>query len=72
MDTIGAVAIALCSWSAATRSSNGRMTAGIFFAFIFAAFKLYDPVRKFALFYNSFQQAMGASSAIFAFHGYAG
>jgi subfamily B ATP-binding cassette protein MsbA len=30
-------------------------------------FKLYDPVRKFAYFYNSFQQAMGASSSIFGF-----
>src|SRR5262249_38361520 len=28
---------------------------------------LYDPVRKFALFNNSFQQALGASSEIFRF-----
>jgi subfamily B ATP-binding cassette protein MsbA len=42
-------------------------TAGTFLAFIVAVFKLYDPVRKFAQFYNNFQQAMGASSAIFAF-----
>ena len=30
-------------------------------------FKLYDPVRKFALFNNNFQQALGASSEIFKF-----
>jgi len=30
-------------------------------------FKLYDPVRKFAMFNNSFQQAVGASSEIFKF-----
>jgi subfamily B ATP-binding cassette protein MsbA len=30
-------------------------------------FSLYDPVRKFAMFYNSFQQAMGASDEIFRF-----
>jgi ATP-binding cassette, subfamily B, bacterial MsbA len=30
-------------------------------------FTLYDPVRKFALFYNSFQQALGASEEIFKF-----
>jgi subfamily B ATP-binding cassette protein MsbA len=30
-------------------------------------FSLYDPVRKFALFYNSFQQALGASEDIFKF-----
>jgi subfamily B ATP-binding cassette protein MsbA len=28
---------------------------------------LYDPVRKFAAFYNSFQQALGASEEIFRF-----
>jgi ATP-binding cassette, subfamily B, bacterial MsbA len=32
-----------------------------------AVFKLYDPVRKFALFNNNFQQAIGASSEIFRF-----
>ena len=43
------------------------MTMGMFGAFIILLFKLYDPVRKFAYFYNSFQQAMGASSSIFGF-----
>ncbi len=43
------------------------MTIGAFGAFIIVLFKLYDPVRKFAYFYNSFQQAMGASASIFAF-----
>ncbi len=43
------------------------MTEGAFFAFIVAVFKLYDPVRKFALFYNNFQSALGASSEIFNF-----
>ena len=41
------------------------MTEGTFFAFIIAVFKLYEPVRKFALYYNNFQQALGASSEIF-------
>ncbi len=43
------------------------MTMGLFGAFIILLFKLYDPVRKFAYFYNSFQQAMGASASIFSF-----
>ncbi len=29
---------------------HGRMTMGLFGAFIILLFKLYDPVRKFALF----------------------
>jgi subfamily B ATP-binding cassette protein MsbA len=46
---------------------HGHMTMGLFAAFIILLFKLYDPVRKFAYFYNSFQQAMGASMSIFGF-----
>jgi subfamily B ATP-binding cassette protein MsbA len=67
MDTIGAVAIALLLWIGRDQIKSGHMTIGIFGAFIIALFKLYDPVRKFAYFYNSFQQAMGASSSIFTF-----
>jgi subfamily B ATP-binding cassette protein MsbA len=67
MDTIGAVAIALLLLMGRDRIKTGVFTAGTFLAFIVAVFKLYDPVRKFAQFYNNFQQAMGASSAIFAF-----
>ena len=67
MDTIGSVAIALLLWVGRTEIKHGRMTAEIFITFIIALFKLYDPVRKFASFYNSFQQAMGASSSIFGF-----
>ena len=44
-----------------------QMTAGSFITFLVAVFTLYDPVRKFALFYNSFQQALGASEEIFRF-----
>jgi len=47
--------------------NKGVFTPGTFLAFIIAVFKLYDPVRKFALFNNSFQQALGASSEIFRF-----
>jgi subfamily B ATP-binding cassette protein MsbA len=67
MDTIGAIAIALLLLMGRDRIKTGVFTAGSFLAFIVAVFKLYDPVRKFANFYNNFQQAMGASSAIFAF-----
>src|SRR5271168_2073282 len=67
MDSIGAVAIALLLWVGRIQINHGAMTEGTFFAFIVAVFKLYDPVRKFALFYNNFQQALGASSEIFNF-----
>lgn len=67
MDTIGAIAIALLLLIGRNEIQHGRMTIGAFGAFIIVLFKLYDPVRKFAYFYNSFQQAMGASSSIFGF-----
>ena len=67
MDSIGAVAIAMFLWIGRNEILHGQMTMGLFGAFIILLFKLYDPVRKFAYFYNSFQQAMGASSSIFAF-----
>ena len=67
MDTIGAVAIAMLLFIGRNEIMHGHMTMGLFGAFIILLFKLYDPVRKFAYFYNSFQQAMGASASIFAF-----
>ena len=67
MDTFGAMAIALTASARPQQIKHGVFTAGTFLAFIVAVFKLYDPVRKFALFNNNFQQAVGASSEIFEF-----
>lgn len=67
MDIFGAIAIALLLLVGRNEIAHHVMTPGMFVAFIVAVFKLYDPVRKFALFNNSFQQAMGASSEIFKF-----
>ncbi len=67
MDAIGAVAIAMLLFIGRNEILHGHMTMGMFGAFIILLFKLYDPVRKFAYFYNSFQQALGASSSIFTY-----
>lgn len=67
MDALGSVGIALLLLLGRGRIVRHEMTAGSFIAFLVAVFTLYDPVRKFALFYNSFQQAMGASEDIFKF-----
>jgi subfamily B ATP-binding cassette protein MsbA len=67
MDTIGAIAIAMFLFIGRNEILHGRMTMGLFGAFIVLLFKLYDPVRKFAYFYNSFQQALGASASMFIF-----
>ena len=67
MDNIGAIAVVLLLWLGRTQIKTQGSTTGLFIAFIFAVFKLYEPVRRFALFNNSFQQALGASSEVFRF-----
>jgi subfamily B ATP-binding cassette protein MsbA len=67
MDILGSIAIALLLLMGRDAINKHVFTAGTFLAFIVAVFKLYDPVRKFAMFNNNFQQAVGASSQIFRF-----
>jgi subfamily B ATP-binding cassette protein MsbA len=67
MDTVGALAMAVLLYIGRSEIKSNAMTIGAFGAFIFLLFKLYDPLRRFAFFYNSFQQAMGASTSIFSF-----
>jgi ATP-binding cassette, subfamily B, bacterial MsbA len=67
MDFLGAIAIALLLLLGRNAINHHVFKAGTFLAFIVAVFKLYEPVRKFALFNNNFQQAIGASSEIFRF-----
>ena len=67
MDVFGVIGIALLLLLGRGRIAHNEMTPGVFVAFITAVFSLYNPVRKFALFYNNFQQALGASSEIFKF-----
>jgi subfamily B ATP-binding cassette protein MsbA len=67
MDVFGAIAIALLLLLGRDKIAHNEFTLGAFGAFIAAVFSLYNPVRKFALFNNNFQQALGASSEIFKF-----
>ncbi len=67
MDIFGVAGIALLLLLGRDRVAHNQMTPGVFVAFVTAVFSLYNPVRKFALFYNNFQQALGASSEIFKF-----
>src|SRR5262249_12722341 len=60
MDILGVIAAGALLWVGRTEIKSHAMTTGMFFAFIFAVFKLYDPVRKIAFFHNSFHQAAGA------------
>ena len=67
MDALGAVAIALLLFYGRQRIVHNGDTAGAFITFLIAVIALYDPVRKMPTYYNSFQQAVGASEEIFKF-----
>ena len=67
MDIFGAVAIALLLLLGREQIAHNELTLGAFIAFVAAVLSMYNPVRKFAVFNNSFQQALGASSQLFAF-----
>ncbi len=67
MDIFGVTGIAILLNLGREQVKHGVMTPSVFIAFITATFSLYNPVRKFALFNNNFQQALGASSEIFRF-----
>ncbi len=67
MDGLGAVAIALLLYLGRQLIVHHGGTAGNFIAFLAAVMMLYDPVRKMPIYYNSFQQAVGASQEIFHF-----
>ena len=66
MDALGAVAIALLLFLGRQRILHGD-SAGSFITFLAAVIVLYDPVRKLPMYWNSFQQATGASEEIFKF-----
>jgi ATP-binding cassette, subfamily B, bacterial MsbA len=67
MDTFGAIAIALLLLLGREQIAHNQLTLGAFIAFVAAVLSMYNPVRKFAVFNNSFQQALGASSQLFKF-----
>jgi ATP-binding cassette, subfamily B, bacterial MsbA len=67
MDIFGAVAIALLLLLGRDQIAHNELTLGAFIAFVAAVLSMYNPVRKFAVFNNSFQQALGASSQLFKF-----
>jgi len=67
MDIFGAIAVALLLLLGRGKIAHNEMTLGAFGAFVGLVLGMYNPVRKFAVYNNSFQQALGASSQLFQF-----
>jgi subfamily B ATP-binding cassette protein MsbA len=66
MDALGAVLLAALLLLGRSQIQHGA-TPGTFITFLGAVIVLYDPVRRMPTYYNSFQQAIGASEEIFRF-----
>lgn len=67
MDIFGSIAIALLLLLGRDRISHHELDLSAFVTFVAAVLSMYNPARKFAVFNNSFQQALGASSQLFKF-----
>ena len=67
MDALGAVLLALLLWYGRNFFILHGVSEGTFIAFLGAVIMLYDPLRRMPVYYNNFQQAVGASEHIFRF-----
>jgi ATP-binding cassette, subfamily B, bacterial MsbA len=67
MDLLQPVVIALLLLYARDKIRLQEMTVGMFFAFVYALFKLYEPVKRMGAVYQQFQQAQGATTQVFAY-----
>jgi subfamily B ATP-binding cassette protein MsbA len=69
MDLLGGVVIVLVLMYARMQIKQGLMTEGIFFTFVYALFKSYEPVKGFGTVYQQFEQAFGATAKVFEYIG---
>jgi subfamily B ATP-binding cassette protein MsbA len=67
MDLLGAVVIPLLLLYARDQIKIHHMTPGTFFAFIYALFSAYIPLKRMGYVYQQFQAAQGASTQVFAY-----
>ena len=67
MDLLQPVVISLLLLYARDKIRLQQMTLGMFFAFVVALFKSYEPVKRMGSIYQQFQQAEGATIQVFKF-----
>ena len=67
MDLLQPVVICLLLLYARDKIRLQQMTLGMFFAFVIALFKSYEPVKRMGSVYQQFQQAEGATIQVFGF-----
>ena len=67
MDLLGAVVFALVVLVARGEIKAHRMTEGLFFVFIYALFRAYEPIKRLGNVYQLFLQAAGTSKQVFSY-----
>lgn len=67
METIGALMFVFVLMFARDQIRHHLLTTGAFFTFVYALFKVYEPVKRLSAVYQQYQQAMGASTQVFAY-----
>ena len=67
MDLLGAIAIPLLLLFARDQIRHNLMTEGMFFAFLYAMFNAYMPIKRTGYIYQQLQAVRGASAQVFAY-----
>jgi subfamily B ATP-binding cassette protein MsbA len=67
MDLVGGIVIPLLLFYARNQIQRGEITTGGFFAFLYAMFNAYMPLKRMGYVYQQFQAAQGASQQVFAY-----
>ncbi len=67
MDLLLPVVISLLLLYARDKIRHDQLTIGLFFTFVYALFKSYEPVKRMGAVYQQFQQAQGATTQVFAY-----
>lgn len=66
MELVGGLAFAAAIWYGSSQIASGQLTPGEFTSFMAALFMMYGPVKKLSRVNATLQQALAASSRIFA------
>ena len=67
MDLVGGIVIPLLLFYARNQIQRGEITTGGFFAFLYAMFNAYMPLKRMGYVHQQFQAAQGASQQVFAY-----
>jgi subfamily B ATP-binding cassette protein MsbA len=67
MDLLGAIAIPLLLLYARDQIRHNLMTEGTFFAFLYAMFNAYMPIKRTGYIYQQLQAVRGVSAQVFAY-----